>query len=151
MIAWFLGSGRLFTAPAYLLVGGLIYKNQEKLEKHIGIGFALICIAVVFSLIFHLDYSTASIPAYISIPWILSWTMNFKGISKRALIARKVSTIFYYSHMYFFFIWLFAGSAFIRFEETRDSGIGAFCFTLISCVILSGIFLGFEKHKTVKA
>ena len=141
IIAWVLGSGRLFTAPAYLLIGGLVYKNREKFEKHSRIGLILICLSVILSLVFHLDYSTASIPAYISIPWILSWTMKFKGASKSALIARKISSIFYYSHMYFYFIWLFSGSAFLRFEQTRDSGIEAFGFTLGMCIIFSAILL----------
>jgi len=147
IIAWFLGSGRLFTAPAYLLIGGLVYKNRGKFEKYSEIGIMLSCAGILTSLVLHLNYSTASIPAYISIPWILCWSMKFKGVSKTALIARKVSSIFYYSHMYFYFIWLFTGNAFFRFEESRDSGMGAFGFTFGICVLLSAIILGVKGQR----
>ena len=151
IIALVLRSGRLFTAPAYLLIGGFVYQNREKFEYYSGIGITLICTGVLASLVLHLDYSTASIPAYISIPWILSWSMKFTGISKTAIILRKTSSIFYYSHMYFYFIWLFAGNAFLRFEQTRDSGIRAFCFTLCMCIILSIILLNVKgRGKLIK-
>lgn len=132
-------NGRLFTAPAYLLIGGLVYKNHNNLIKKWYYGAAVIAVTIIISLVFHIGYSTVSFPAFFSIPWISAWSLSVSGPSRSASLARKASRLFYYSHMYFYALW--------RFPEKI---IQTFLFTVIMCSVFSWLYIGCKNAISIK-
>jgi surface polysaccharide O-acyltransferase-like enzyme len=101
-------NGRLFTGPSYILMGMLVKRKSEIFSKSGGIIVPiLVCIC---SVLFKIPYSTTNIVAFLSVPWILGTVMRHSksgcqmGISKAC---RDTSSIIYYSHMYFLFIWMY--------------------------------------------
>ena len=146
-ILWTIGNGRVFTAPAYLLLGILVYNKQEDLKKYRKFGMVIVVGIIAASVVLGVEYSTTSITAFISLPWILSFAVAFKGSSSLAMVARKASTLFYYAHMYFFFIWGYVLAGITQFKKIRENGVGAFCFTLICCTMFSAIVLLVKERK----
>ena len=146
-ILWTIGNGRAFTAPAYLLLGILVYDRQEDFKKYRKFGVVIVVGIIAASVVLGVEYSTTSITAFISLPWILSFAVAFKGSSSLAMVARKASTLFYYAHMYFFFIWGYVLAGITQFKKIRENGVGAFCFTLICCTMFSAIVLLVKERK----
>lgn len=123
-------NGRLFTAPAYLLLGGLVYKNLNTLIKKWPYGAVVIAAAITISFVFHIGYSTVSFPAYFSILWISAWSLSVSRPVRSASTARKASRLFYYSHMYFYALWI-----------SPEKIIQTFLFTVLMCSIFSWLYI----------
>lgn len=88
---------------------------------------------MIYSIIFEINYSSTSIVAFISIPWIVGYLVNFKNVgcsNTFPLLCRELSSWIYYSHMYFKFIWVYV-------MKNIDKGIDCFIFVTVVSVVFS--------------
>lgn len=127
-IKYTIGSGRIFTGLSYILVGFIVYRWNDKLSNRWG--YIFITTAIVVSVVFHLEYSTTNISAFMTVPWLV-WGggIKYNGYSIIALKAREISKIIYYIHMYFSFLWVYD---IFKFKEIRTHGIKMFIFVLFT-------------------
>ena len=84
-----------------------------------------------------LSYSTVSAVAFLSVPWIIGFIMHFQvvdSLSGRSRICRKISSIIYFSHMYFLFIWMY-------WLPIKEKGVTCFLFVAVLSCLFSILFL----------
>ena len=133
-------NGRLFTGPSYILMGMLIKREREFFSRSGGIIAPIL--ACFCSVLLKIPYSTTSIAAFLSVPWILGVVMKYskkrcqEGISKEC---RKISSIVYYSHMYFLFVWMYL-------LPIREKGLGCFMFVSGTSILFSVVLSQMRKN-----
>ena len=101
-------NGRLLTGPSYIMLGVLVNCKKSFFSKKYGLLIPIIMCGI--SMIWKLPYSTVSVVAFLSVPWIIGFIMHFQvvdSLSNQSKICRKISSIIYFSHMYFLFIWMY--------------------------------------------
>ena len=129
-------NGRLFTRPSYILLGMLVKREHKPLSRSGGIIAPIL--ACFCSVLLKIPYSTTNIVAFLSVPWILGIVMKYSkncyqvGVSKEC---REISSIIYFSHMYFFFVWMYL-------LPIREKGVECFMFVsgtsfFVFCGVLS--------------
>ena len=136
-------NGRLFTGPSYILMGMLV-NRERKIFSQSG-GIIVLILACICSVLLKIHYSTTSIAAFLSVPWILGTAMRYSnstckmGISK---VCRDISSNIYYSHMYFLFVWMYL-------LPIRKRGLECFLFVAGVSFLLS-VMLSIEKRHRCK-
>lgn len=137
-------NGRLFTGPSYILMGMLVKRKHEFFSQSGGIiAPILICFC---SVLFKIPYSTTNIMAFLSVPWILGIVMKYSincfqvGISKEC---REISSIIYFSHMYFLFVWM-------CMLPNKEKGAVCFMFVSGTSFLFSVVFSQLKRKYVVR-
>ena len=132
-------NGRLFTGPSYILLGMLVKREHKPLSRSGGIIAPIL--ACFCSVLLKIPYSTTNIVAFLSVPWILGIVMKYSkncyqvGFSKEC---REISSIIYFSHMYFFFVWMYL-------LPIREKGGECFIFVSGTSFLFSVVFSLMKK------
>lgn len=133
-------NGRLFTGPSYIMMGMLVKRGREFFSKRGGIIVPiLVCIC---SVLFKISYSTTSVVAFLSVPWILGTVMRYSKSGCQMVNSkecREVSSIIYFSHMYFLFAWM-------RLLPIREKGVECFLFVAGSSFLFAAVLSQMKKN-----
>ncbi len=144
IIAITVKSGRLLTGPSYILLGMLAKREKKLFSQKIGLVVPILTCGC--SVLFGLPYSTTSIMAFLSVPWIIGFIMSYSAdevLSKHSKSCRKVSEIIYFSHMYFCFAWMYV-------LPIREKGIYCFLFVAAVSFLFSVIVCKLNRKKQAK-
>ena len=122
-------NGRLLTGPSYIMLGMLVNCKKSFFSKKFGLLIPIIMCGI--SMLWKLPYSTVSVAAFLSVPWIIGFIMHFQvvdSLSNKSKMCRKISSIIYFSHMYFLFIWMY-------WLPIKEKGVACFLFvSVLSCL-----------------
>ncbi len=144
IIAITVKSGRLLTGPSYIMLGMLAKQKKKLFSKKAGL--LVLILTCGCSVLFGLPYSTTSIMAFLSVPWIIGFIMSYSAdevLSKHSKSCRKVSTMIYFSHMYFCFAWMYV-------LPIREKGIYCFLFVTVVSFLFSVIVCKLNRKKQAK-
>lgn len=133
-------NGRLLTGPSYIMLGIAVSRKKEFFNKKFGL--LLVILMCGISVTYNLSYSTTSIVAFLTVPWIVGFIMEFQSfdsLSNKSRICRKISSIIYYSHMYFLFIWMYL-------LPIKEKGVDCFLF-VIGLSFLFSVLVLWLKNK----
>lgn len=126
-------SGRIFTGMFYMSIGMYFSNHKENLPK------SVLIIVFIFALIFSSYYYNDVCEAIMGITiFLIVRDIDLKD-KKIYYFLRKSSTIMYFMHMIFFFIY----SLFVGFDVAK--GLDGFFVSLVSCVIFSIIIQAIQN------
>ena len=127
------GSGRMFYSLLYFCIGMYISKNNLKYKS-------IYCIVISFVLVslnYYIDFFALKLLFYLSL-FMLFLSFDLKN-SRWYYYLRRTSTVMYFTHMIFFFIY----SLVVGFDNCK--GVVGFLLTIICTIILSIIVCHIEK------
>lgn len=128
-------NGRLFSGMLYFMIGALFSNYKIKLSKSTQLVF--IIIGTIFSF---LKIPFISPFMFIFFPFAIFYmSLNFKGVTiKNGYFYRKCSTVMYFTHMIFLFLYT------LIFKEFKYSGWDAFLISTITPIVLTFIVYNTE-------
>lgn len=133
------GSGRMFYSMIYIFIGMYISKNNIRIKSI----YCITSIIFLSILSYYTKIEIFKILLYVSI-FMTFVSMNLKNSTKYFFL-RKTSTIMYFTHMIFFFIYT------LIIGQDKCKGLFGFLFTLFGTILLSIIvfYIG-KKHPNNK-
>lgn len=135
------GSGRLFTGMLYILIGIFFATYKIKVNKFISFLIIILCVFLTAKLgVFFVDlFKIITVTAIFT----FSYSMNLPE-SNFWYFLRKSSTIIYFTHMLFFFLYT------LFFKEFPYYGVDAFFVSFICTMLLSSYLLLKPKRKIIR-
>ena len=134
------GNGRLFIGMAYITMGMITANKQIKFNKYII--FILLLLSFFGHMFFPPILSSLCLLMVVFLTIQMLVIINFNKY-KIWYILRKSSTVMYFTHMIFFFIYTL-----VRYKELPHYGMDSFLVSFICAQVLSIFILMLEKNKT---